>query len=91
LRRHFSMWLTALSISDSSCYTSRMNADTLEQIQTKIAFLERAASELSDMVFRQHQEIQVLEAKVKALSDRLISRQSDENAGMPEQERPPHY
>jgi hypothetical protein len=28
-----------------------MNEETLEQIQTKIAFLERAASELSEVVF----------------------------------------
>jgi uncharacterized coiled-coil protein SlyX len=72
-------------------YTSRMNADPLEQIQTKIAFLERAASELSDVVFRQHREIQALEARVKTLSDRLMSRQSDDGLQPPEQERPPHY
>lgn len=68
-----------------------MNDETLEQIQTKIAFLERAVSELSDVVFRQHQEIQALETKLKAISDRLSGAQSDENPRPPEQERPPHY
>jgi uncharacterized coiled-coil protein SlyX len=68
-----------------------MNDETLEQIQTKIAFLERASAELSDVVFRQHKEIQVLEAKLKALSDRLSGTQSDENPRTLEQERPPHY
>lgn len=68
-----------------------MNEETLELIQTKIAFLERAASELSDMVFRQHQEIKTLEMKLKALADRLSGAQSDESARPPEQERPPHY
>jgi uncharacterized coiled-coil protein SlyX len=68
-----------------------MNLDTLEQIQTKIAFLERAAAELSDVVFRQHREIQALEAKLKAIVDRLGGSQSDESARTPEQERPPHY
>ena len=48
-----------------------MNEETLEQIQTKIAFLERAASELSDVVFRQHTEIQAIEAKLSAIADRL--------------------
>ena len=68
-----------------------MNEETLELIQTKIAFLERAASELSDMVFRQHQEIKTLEMKLQALTDRLSGAQSDESARPPEQERPPHY
>jgi uncharacterized coiled-coil protein SlyX len=76
---------------DSRGYTSQMNDETLEQIQTKIAFLERASAELSDVLFRQHKEIQALEAKLKALSDRLSSAQSDENFGSLEQERPPHY
>jgi uncharacterized coiled-coil protein SlyX len=68
-----------------------MNDETLEQIQTKIAFLERAATELSDVVFRQHQEIQSLKVQLKAVSDRLSSAQSGETARSAEQERPPHY
>jgi SlyX protein len=68
-----------------------MNDETLEQIQTKIAFLERAASELSDVVFRQHREIQVLQMKLKAVSDRLDGVQADESPRPPDQERPPHY
>jgi uncharacterized coiled-coil protein SlyX len=68
-----------------------MNDETLEQIQTKIAFLERTASELSDMVFRQHKEIQALEAKLQAVTDRLSGAQFDESPRRPDQERPPHY
>jgi uncharacterized coiled-coil protein SlyX len=68
-----------------------MNDETLENIQTKIAFLERAASELSDAVFRQHKEIQALEAKLNAVMDRLSGVQSDDSPRPPEQERPPHY
>jgi uncharacterized coiled-coil protein SlyX len=68
-----------------------MNDETLEQIQTKIAFLERASAELSDVVFRQHKEIQALEAKLKAVSDRLSGAQASETPRTPEQERPPHY
>ena len=68
-----------------------MNDEALEQIQTKIAFLERATSELSDVVFRQHGEIQALEAKLKAVADRLSGAQSDEIPRPPDQEKPPHY
>jgi uncharacterized coiled-coil protein SlyX len=72
-------------------YTWVMNDETLEQLQTKIAFLERAASELSDALYRQHKEIQSLEAKLKAVLDRLSGAPSDETPRPPDQERPPHY
>jgi uncharacterized coiled-coil protein SlyX len=68
-----------------------MNDETLEQIQTKIAFLERAAAELSDVVFRQHREIQALDAKLKAVAERLSGTPSADDARLPEHERPPHY
>ena len=68
-----------------------MNDDTLELMQTKIAFLERAASELSDVVFRQHKEIQAMEAKLQAICDRLDRAPSDESVRPFEQEIPPHY
>ena len=72
-------------------YNSAMNDEALEQIQTKIAFLERATSELSDVVFRQHGEIQALEAKLNAVLDRLSGAQSDEVPRPLDQEKPPHY
>lgn len=69
----------------------RMNDENLELIQTKIAFLERASAELSDVVFRQQQEIQILQAKLTALSERLSGSQPEDTQRTPEQERPPHY
>ncbi len=45
-----------------------MNTHALEQIETKIAFLERANAELSDVVFRQHREIETLRAQVVGLA-----------------------
>jgi hypothetical protein len=57
-----------------------MNDQTLEQVQSKIAYLENSISELSDVMFRQHQEIQALVAQLKAIRERLEG-----------QERPPHY
>ena len=72
-------------------YTSRMNDETLEQIQTKIAFLERASAELSDVVFGLHREIQALDAKLKAVTERLSGAQPDDGPRPPDDERPPHY
>jgi SlyX protein len=68
-----------------------MNAHSLEQIETKIAFLERANAELSDAVFRQHQEIEALRARIVGLAARIEAAQSDTGVRTPEEERPPHY
>jgi uncharacterized coiled-coil protein SlyX len=68
-----------------------MNVHTLEQIETKIAFLERANTELSDVVFRQHREIEALRAQIAALAARIEAVQSDTGTRTPEEERPPHY
>jgi uncharacterized coiled-coil protein SlyX len=68
-----------------------MDDATLEHIQTKIAFLERASVELSDVVFGLHKEIQALEAKLKAVTDRLGAAQLDDGPLPPDHERPPHY
>jgi SlyX protein len=68
-----------------------MNDEALEQVQTKIAFLERANAELSDVVFRQQQEIRALGARIKEVSERLEAAQSEERGGPPQDERPPHY
>ncbi len=63
----------------------------LELLQTKIAFLERANAELSDVVFRLHKEIQVLTAKIKDVSERVHAAQSGADERPPQDERPPHY
>jgi uncharacterized coiled-coil protein SlyX len=68
-----------------------MQTESLEEVQSKIAFLEQAIAELSDVVFRQHKEIQLLELQLNAVKERLDSARSDEAARTVEQERPPHY
>jgi SlyX protein len=64
--------------------------DSLEQVQSKIAYLERAIVELSDAMFRQHQDIQSIEAQLKAIRERMAAPPSDDARTL-EQERPPHY
>ena len=68
-----------------------MNVSRLEQIDTKIAFLERANAELSDVVLRQHREIETLRAQIVALARRVAAAQADTDVPTPEEERPPHY
>lgn len=64
--------------------------DPLERVQSKIAYLERAIVELSDAVFRQHQDIQSIEAQLKAIRERMAGTPADDARTL-EQERPPHY
>jgi uncharacterized coiled-coil protein SlyX len=71
-----------------------VNEESLEQLQFKIAFLEQANADLSDVVFRQQQDIDALAARIQEIAERLASAQAQaaaqERAPEPE-ERPPHY
>lgn len=68
-----------------------MNDEALEQIQTKIAFLERANAELSDALIRQQREIRALMTQMREISERLAAVQSANEDASPQDERPPHY
>ncbi len=57
----------------------------------KLAFLERANAELSDVVYRQHKDLEALREGLRVLAEKLDSRQSPEPQRRPEDERPPHY
>jgi uncharacterized coiled-coil protein SlyX len=62
---------------------------TIERIESKIAFLEQTTSELSDVIVRQQQEIRALEAKVARLSELLEAIKEAPLAA--DTEKPPHY
>ncbi|MGH8211309.1 MAG: SlyX family protein [Steroidobacteraceae bacterium] len=68
-----------------------MSAEALERLETKIAYLERANNELSDVVYRQHREIEALRARLESLAVRVSTLRSQEEARTSEDERPPHY
>jgi uncharacterized coiled-coil protein SlyX len=68
-----------------------VNEETVERLELKLAFLERANAELSDVVYRQHKELEALRDGLRALAEKLDSRQLAEPARRPEDERPPHY
>jgi uncharacterized coiled-coil protein SlyX len=68
-----------------------MNEATIEEIQSKIAFLERANADLSDVVFQQQREIHALALRIKEVADRLEGMQAEERQRSLDDERPPHY
>jgi len=68
-----------------------MDQDIVERLELKLAFLERANAELSDVVYRQHKELEGLREGLRMLAEKLEARQSAEPPRRPEDERPPHY
>jgi uncharacterized coiled-coil protein SlyX len=68
-----------------------LNNETLEKLETQIAYLERTTAELSNVVFRQHQDIQNLRAQMLSLATRIDAMRVETDTRTPEQERPPHY
>ena len=62
----------------------------LETIEIKIAFLERANTELSDVVFRQQLELKALQRALEALAER-VRMDAAPPVSEPADERPPHY
>jgi uncharacterized coiled-coil protein SlyX len=65
--------------------------ETLERIELKIAFLERANNELSDVVYRQQQELDALRARVQRLQTQVDAAKQQDRPYTVEEERPPHY
>lgn len=68
-----------------------MNPEVTEHIELKIAFLERANTELSDVVYRQQRQIEELSLKLAALSTRFDAYRNEQTEYTQEEERPPHY
>jgi SlyX protein len=69
-----------------------MTIDRLIEIETKLAFQEDTIQALNDVVCRQQNQIEQLEAKLALLIDRF-RQLSEEPAGnhKPQDEKPPHY
>jgi uncharacterized coiled-coil protein SlyX len=68
-----------------------MNAEFIERIELKIAYLERANNDLSEVVYRQQQEIDALRARLEALNGKMEAATTEQTVYTLEQERPPHY
>ena len=68
-----------------------ISADIVERIELRIAYLERANNDLSEVVYRQQQEIDALRAELAVMSGKLEGALSEQTLYTLEQERPPHY
>jgi SlyX protein len=68
-----------------------MDDDFVERIELRMAYLERANNDLSEVVYRQQQEIDALRAEIAVVSGKLDSALTEQTVYTAEQERPPHY
>lgn len=66
-------------------------SESLEQVELKIAFLERANNELSDVVYGQRREIDALRLQLELLKSQIEALKQLDQPYTAEEERPPHY
>jgi SlyX protein len=65
--------------------------DRIENVEIRIAYLEQANTELSDVVYKLRQEIESLRAEFATLTQRWEASLSAGTAYTAEQEKPPHF
>ncbi len=68
-----------------------MNAETIERIELKIAYLERANNDLSEVVYRQQQQLDALRAELTVMNGKMETAMVEQTVYTAEQEKPPHY
>ena len=66
-------------------------SERLDAIEEKLAHLEQAISELSDVVARQHKELERALDRNQRLTEKLAALESDFGPSATAQEKPPHY
>ena len=65
--------------------------EQLATIEEKLAHLERAVNELSDVVARQQKELDRATDRHQRLMDKLAAMESDWGPNATADEKPPHY
>jgi SlyX protein len=65
--------------------------DRLAAIEEKLAHLERAMNELSDVVARQQKDLDRATDRHQRLMDKLAAMESDFGPSASAEEKPPHY
>ena len=63
----------------------------LDAIEEKLAHLERAVNELSDVVARQQKDLERALERNQRLIDKLAALESDSGPSSTAEEKPPHY
>jgi SlyX protein len=67
-----------------------VSGDRIERLEFKVAHLEKAVQDLSDVVYRQQRELDALRERGKALEEQ-VQELEDRGADPNGVEIPPHY
>ena len=73
------------------CPHTRAMSDRLEAIEIKLAHLERAVAEISDVVARQQKELDRALDRNQRLMEKIAAIESESGASATAHEKPPHY
>jgi SlyX protein len=65
--------------------------DRLEAVEIKLAHLERAVAEISDVVARQQKDLDRALDRNQRLMEKIAAIESDFGASATAHEKPPHY
>jgi SlyX protein len=65
--------------------------DRIETIEIKLAHLERAVAQISDVVARQQKELDLALDRNQRLMEKITALESDAGASATAHEKPPHY
>ena len=65
--------------------------ERLDEVEVKIAYLEQANAQLSDVVYEQRRELEALRLKLEALTERAESAAAAPTPYSADDEKPPHY
>ena len=63
----------------------------IEQLEIKVSYLEEANAQLSDLIFRQRQELDALRVQIAGFMERVEAAREQSTAYTAEDEKPPHY
>jgi SlyX protein len=66
-------------------------SERISAIEEKLAHLERAVNELSDVVARQQKDLDRASDRHQRLLDKMAAMESDMGASATAEEKPPHY
>jgi len=66
-------------------------SDRLDTLEEKVAHLERALTELSDVVARQQKELDRALERNQRLLDKIAAIESESGTSATAYEKPPHY
>ena len=74
-----------------SCAHNPAMSERLEAIEIKLAHLERAVAEISDVVARQQKELDRALDRNQRLMEKIAAIESESGASATAHEKPPHY